>query len=85
MTDNRTLPVADLLESLDFQPQCYAESCEHPALWIARMKCCTVMDLMCNMHRALSLAWFVRNPVCHCSHCSRNFMYDQPILWEPLR
>ena len=85
MTDTRTVPVADLLESLDFQPPCGADKCDQPASWVARMVCCGFMDLYCNDHHVMGVRFIAASPALHCAECQHNFLFENPIIWEPIK
>ena len=78
MTDTRTLPVADLLGALDFDPPCMVgnvpgseyEPCTAPAEWVAIALCCGDLSLYCNPHMR-----FVSGPApagrWRCSGCNK--------------
>lgn len=79
----QTLPVPDLVESLDFEPTCEAASgCDRAAQWFGELPCKCAAHLGCDPHYRQTrsamhgLQWI-------CRRCGAYFAGDD-IIWRPL-
>lgn len=76
----------DILEDLDFQPECDAKAvdCPNPAEWSLTKKCCGDQQFLCTLHMTIFKNFIEINEMVDCTRCGTGPLTIDDFLIVPV-